>query len=223
MAFFKIIWLDVDNTFDILRPLYSNTGRPAKNQIQFLRSFILMAHFKYFSIKKWVNRLKKQNALAIICSFDPLDVPSFSSHYDFIHLLFLKKKYSRNDFICEIKPYNNINTHSKPKNGSKLENFNMSATDELLLFSLITVILLMNLKKKLFFSFLMFWLPISVSTINLLKNILPFQVMVLVYIPMLLNMVLRLMITTDVILILMPISVGIQILILSTMVILPLL
>ena len=50
-AFFKMIWLDVDNTFDILRPLYSNTGRPAKNQIQFLRSFILMAHFKYFSIK----------------------------------------------------------------------------------------------------------------------------------------------------------------------------
>lgn len=60
MAFFKIIWLDVDNTFDILRPLYSNTGRPAKNQIQFLRSFILMAHFKYFSIKKWVNRLKNK-------------------------------------------------------------------------------------------------------------------------------------------------------------------
>lgn len=65
-AFFKMIWLDVDNTFDILRPLYSNTGRPAKNQIQFLRSFILMAHFKYFSIKKWVKRLKKQNALANI-------------------------------------------------------------------------------------------------------------------------------------------------------------
>lgn len=27
-AFFKMIWPDVDNTFDILRPLYSNTGRP---------------------------------------------------------------------------------------------------------------------------------------------------------------------------------------------------
>lgn len=129
-AFFKMIWLDVDNTFDILRPLYSNTGRPTKNQIQFLRSFILMAHFKYFSIKKWVKRLKKHNALAIICGFDPLDVPSFSSHYDFIHRLFLKKKYSRNDFVCENRPYKNIDTKSKPKNGSKLENFNMSATDE---------------------------------------------------------------------------------------------
>lgn len=131
-AFFKMIWLDVDNTFDILRSLYSNTGRPAKNQIQFLRSFILMAHFKYFSIKKWVKRLKKQNALAVICGFDPLDVPSFSSHYDFIHRLFLKKKYTHDDFVCENKPYKNIDTKSKPKNGSKLVNFNISATDELL-------------------------------------------------------------------------------------------
>ena len=70
--------------------------------------------------------------MAIICGFDPLDVPSFSSHYDFIHRLFLKKKYTRYDFVCENRPYKNIDTKSKPKNGSKLVNFNMSATDELL-------------------------------------------------------------------------------------------
>lgn len=89
------------------------------------------------------------------------------------------------------------------------------------MFSLITVILSMNLKKKSFFIFLMFWLSISVSTIILSKNILPFLVMVPVYIPMLPNRVLKLTIITDVILILMPISVGILISILFTMVILP--
>lgn len=70
--------------------------------------------------------------MAIICGFDPLDVPRFSSHSVFIHRLFLKKKYTRYDFICEYRPYKNIDTKSKPKNGSKLVNFNMSATDELL-------------------------------------------------------------------------------------------
>lgn len=70
--------------------------------------------------------------MAVICGFDPFDVPSFSSHYDFIHRLFLKKKYTHDDFVCENKPYKNIDTKSKPKNDSKLVNFNISATDELL-------------------------------------------------------------------------------------------
>ncbi|MFR6154979.1 MAG: transposase [Faecalibacillus faecis] len=222
-AFFKMIWLDVDNTFDILRPLYSNTGRPAKNQIQFLRSFILMAHFKYFSIKKWVKRLKKQNALAVICGFDPLDVPSFSSHYDFIHRLFLKKKYTHDDFVCENKPYKNIDTKSKPKNGSKLVNFNMSATDELLHVFTDNSNPVDELEEKILLQLFNVLAPISVSTIILSKTILPFLVMVPVYIPMLPNMVLNLTIITDVILILMPISVGIKISILFTMVILPIL
>ena len=130
-ALFKMIWLDVDSISALLSPLYSKTGRPSKNQIQILRSFILMAHFRCFSIKNWVKKLKKQKALAVICGFDPEHVSSFSSHYDFIHRLYLKEKYKRSDFICDDKPYKKLNTKKKPSKGSKLENYNIRATDEL--------------------------------------------------------------------------------------------
>lgn len=41
-ALFKMIQLDVDSIFSLLSTRYSHTGRPAKNQIKILRSFILI-------------------------------------------------------------------------------------------------------------------------------------------------------------------------------------
>lgn len=129
-ALFKMIFLDVDSIIPLLSNLYSKTGRPAKNQIQILRSFILMTHYRSFSIKKWVRKLKKCRPLAALCGFDPSSVSSVSSHYDFINRLYLRKRYKRVDYICSVKPYK-VDKISKPDKGSNLVNFHSLATDEL--------------------------------------------------------------------------------------------
>lgn len=66
----------------LLLPLYSHTGIPAIDSAVLVRSFILMNHLKYSSIKLCCDDLANDSLLQyLIGSFDP---PNSSSHYDFI-------------------------------------------------------------------------------------------------------------------------------------------
>ena len=119
----KLCKLDPALVFDILAPLYSHTGRPAIDPFILIRSFILMQHLHYVTIKRWCEDLRNDTLLQyLIGSFDP---PSSSSHYDFIirltgrdpHLtdLFEKDHYKKAD-------------KKKLKKGEKLVNFSSEDT-----------------------------------------------------------------------------------------------
>lgn len=88
-ALFKMISLDGDSIIPFMSRFYSHTGRPAKNQMEILRSFILMPHFRCFSPENWTLKLQYDPLLAIISGFDPLDISAFSSFYDFVNRFYL--------------------------------------------------------------------------------------------------------------------------------------
>lgn len=125
-AFFKMIALDVDSFISFLPQFYSSTGRPALFQIEILRAFILMPHFHCLSLKKWVNKLLHDPALAILCGFDPSHVPKVSSFYDFMNRFYPEEHSSH------ILPKDkNVNNKSKPKKHQKLDNLSPNSTQDL--------------------------------------------------------------------------------------------
>ena len=67
----KLRLLDTDRAMDFLLPFYSTTGRPATNQPQILRSFVLFFLLLSMgltppSLTRWVNRLKHDRVLAAL-------------------------------------------------------------------------------------------------------------------------------------------------------------
>lgn len=81
-ALSKLRKLDISLASNILFPLYSHIGRPAIDSAVLVRSFDLMNHLKYSSIKLWCDDLDNDSLLKyLIGSFNP---PNSSSHYDFI-------------------------------------------------------------------------------------------------------------------------------------------
>ena len=85
----KLYCLDLDILGEILKPYYSQTGRPAKFQPEIFRSFSLMLFQKETSITKWVNKLKNDSLLAICIGCASDNTPSLGAHYDFISRLWL--------------------------------------------------------------------------------------------------------------------------------------
>ena len=65
-----------------------------------------MVHLKTYSITSWVKKLKKDRILAIICGFDPDDVPGVGTFYDFLNRFWLS-----NNEPGKIMP-----PHKKPSN-----------------------------------------------------------------------------------------------------------
>lgn len=123
-AFFKMVHLRVDDIIPVLSPLYSHTGRPARYQMEILRSFILMAHFHEVSIKNWVKTLHRDHTLAVIAGFSPDSIPAPSNHYDFISRIF------RHFFYHNIfPPSRNSKPHAKLKKGEKLNTSPQGTTD----------------------------------------------------------------------------------------------
>lgn len=119
----KLRKLDPSLVFDILAPLYSHTGRPAIDPFVLIRSFILMQHLGYISIKRWCNDLKQDSLLQyLIGSFDP---PSSSSHYDFIIRLT-----GCDPHLSDLYPKDLLTNVSKKKlkKGEKLINFTADDT-----------------------------------------------------------------------------------------------
>lgn len=81
----KLFILDLDKLKGIISPLYSPTGRPALHQPEIFRSFILMNELGY-NLDNWIPKLKSSFFLRTLVGLDE-DVPSVSSHYDFINRL----------------------------------------------------------------------------------------------------------------------------------------
>lgn len=50
----KLRLLDLDPVMEFLIPFYSSTGRPAQNQVQILRSLVLMPDLGVTSVTDWV-------------------------------------------------------------------------------------------------------------------------------------------------------------------------
>ena len=67
----KLTSMNLDPVGEFLAPFYSNTGRPAINQPQILRSFILMLDRKFTSLTNWVNVLQSDDLLAISLPLSP--------------------------------------------------------------------------------------------------------------------------------------------------------
>ena len=88
----KLRLFDSDKAMEFLLPFYSNTGRPAKNQPQILRSFILF--FLLFSeglaklsLTLWVDRLGHDRLLAALIGCTTDSLPPLGSYFDFMDRL----------------------------------------------------------------------------------------------------------------------------------------
>ncbi|MEW6621918.1 MAG: hypothetical protein AB1420_02085 [Bacillota bacterium] len=107
-ALSKLYILDLDVLKPVLEPYYSYTGKPAKNQPEIFRSFVLMSELGEHSITKWVEKLKADSLLCAMIGVSSSDVPDVGNHYDFLNRLWLenpqvsKAKKDQND-RCRIK------------------------------------------------------------------------------------------------------------------------
>ncbi|UZQ49569.1 hypothetical protein [Clostridium kluyveri] len=84
----KLYLLNLDNLLPVIKPLYSDLGRPAKNQQGIIRSLILMLDQQVYSITNWAGKISSDPLLSDICGFDD-SIPSASSYYDFLVRLWL--------------------------------------------------------------------------------------------------------------------------------------
>lgn len=88
----KLRLFDTDKAMEFLLPFYSNTGRPAMNQPQILRSFILFFllysdGLTKLSLTLWVDRLKHDRVLAALIGCAPDSLPPLGSYFDFMDRL----------------------------------------------------------------------------------------------------------------------------------------
>lgn len=103
----KLQLFDTDSAMKVLLPFYSFIGRPAKNQPQILRSFLLFFLLVSMgltppSLTRWVSRLSRDRVLAALigCPLDSL--PPLGSYFDFMDRLWIHAVpdlYSRNKLL----------------------------------------------------------------------------------------------------------------------------
>lgn len=84
----KLYLLNLDSLLPVIKPLYSDLGRPAKNQQGIIRSLILMLDQHGHSITKWAKKIASDPLLLDICGFED-GVPSASSYYDLLVRLWI--------------------------------------------------------------------------------------------------------------------------------------
>ena len=72
----KLYLLNLDNLLTVIKPLYSNTGSPAKNQQGIIRSLILMLDCNEHSITKWAKKVAVDPLLCAACGFETGQAPS---------------------------------------------------------------------------------------------------------------------------------------------------
>lgn len=106
----KLYLLNLDSVHPVIEKLYSNTGRPAKNQQGIIRSLVLMLDQKVYSISEWASTVASDPLLRAICGFDSDNAPSAASYYDFINRLWLSPLNMSKTRIKKLKPFK-----SKPR------------------------------------------------------------------------------------------------------------
>jgi len=109
----KLFYFNLDPAYNILSPYYSNTGRPAKYQAEILRSLVAMTHLRIHSITNWVKKLRTDRVLAIICGFDPDNIPGVGTFYDFLSRFWVSNNEPSNLMVPLSKPKKPSNTQEK--------------------------------------------------------------------------------------------------------------
>ncbi|MCQ1531841.1 hypothetical protein [Lutispora saccharofermentans] len=84
----KLYLLNLDSLLPVIKPLYSDLGRPAINQQGIIRSLVLMLDQQDYSITKWAQKVASDPLLFDICGFFN-NAPSAASYYDFLVRLWL--------------------------------------------------------------------------------------------------------------------------------------
>ncbi|OAA93827.1 hypothetical protein CLCOS_39780 [Clostridium coskatii] len=84
----KLYLLNLDSLLPVIKPLYSDLGRPAKNQQGIIRSLVLMLDQQEHSITNWAKKIAFDPLILDICGFED-GVPSASSYYDFLVRLWI--------------------------------------------------------------------------------------------------------------------------------------
>ena len=75
---------DLATAYPILARLYvADQGRPARPPDDLLRAWLLMLECHITSVDIWVHRLQEQPFYAVLCGFEPDDVPGVGTFYDF--------------------------------------------------------------------------------------------------------------------------------------------
>jgi len=119
----KLSSLNLDPVGLHLRPHYSDTGRPAINQPEILRSFILMMDLKVQGITEWVSLLQSDDLLALMIGCPSDSLPPLGSYYDFINRLWLQNPKNQRLGRKDLFPYNkNWKAFKKQGKGKKLPN-----------------------------------------------------------------------------------------------------
>ena len=94
-AILKMYYLNLDSIREDFAPRYSLTGRPSNQQSEILRSFILMSHFKYAELEKWLIYAKSSKVICGLIGVTPDTLPGESTHRDFISRLWTSDDSSR--------------------------------------------------------------------------------------------------------------------------------
>ncbi len=97
----KLVSLNLDPVMEYLARLYPANGRPAENQVQIFRSFLLfllLRSMKLFScgLTKWADEiLPADPVLCALAGCEAGHLPPIGSYYDFMNRLWLFKDRSR--------------------------------------------------------------------------------------------------------------------------------
>ncbi len=79
----KLYLLNLDSLLPVIKPLYSDFGRPAKNQQGIIRSLVLMLDRQNYSITNWAEEAASDPLYFDLCGFEG-SAPSVASYYDFL-------------------------------------------------------------------------------------------------------------------------------------------
>jgi len=104
-AISKLYLLNLDNLLPVIKPLYPDFGRPAKNQQGIIRSLILMINEQEYSITKWAKKVQQDELFFDICGFDSEKAPGVGSYYDLLWRLWLASHKKLLKRIRNLRPF----------------------------------------------------------------------------------------------------------------------
>lgn len=123
----KLHLLNLDNLLPVIKPLYPDLGRPAKNQQGIIRSLALMLDQQEYSITKWARKAAADPLFFDLCGFDQ-KAPGVASYYDFLvrlwmadHSLHLKKKRKVKCFSSKPRKKLKLNQKLPPKHSGTVD------------------------------------------------------------------------------------------------------
>lgn len=94
----KLSLLNLDPLLPIVKHLYPELGRPAKNQCELIRALVLMIDNKTQSITTFARSTTADPLFRILCGFKKNEVPGLASYYDLLERLWLSSR-KHNRFV----------------------------------------------------------------------------------------------------------------------------